>query len=433
MLPTETAAGPGRAATVLGPWADALLATVVTLLAMAALATAGLWLAGADDLPGSALPAVVAATVLMAVGVPVQLTGGAAFLAEAHGDLSALPLSVTLLGALALARLFLRPLRLRAVATPGELAGRAARTAVLWLALLLLLRPLAQHSFTIRTGDPLADELGAAFDAAPTAGFRTGLLPTLGLGLLWLALVLLLTLVTARGAPLPPRLLRYRAAVRPAAHAVLTLLLCTVVLGLLAGLVSATVDGHPRRTLAVLLLALPNLAWLALGVGFGASWHGSAGGDLGLPVPHLLTDVLRTSDHRDVTLDLGTLAAQDGRAWLLAALVALLLLLTGLGAALHSPPDLPLWRYAAQLAAALALAMVLIGLLTRISAEVGLSLLGFDAAGGGLSLSPDLLRSVPLAAAWGGLAGLLGALAARPLRSRPTAPTSAAPESGRST
>ncbi|GAA1138630.1 hypothetical protein F4556_007033 [Kitasatospora gansuensis] len=416
MLPTENAVGPGRTATALGPWVDALLATVVTLLVMTALAALGLWLAGAGDLPGSALPAVVAATVLMAVGVPVQLTGGAAFLAEAHGGLSALPLSVTLLGALTLARLFLRPLRLRAVARPGELAGRAARTAVLWLALLLLLRVPAHRSFTISTGDPLADSLGSAFDAAPTVGFRTGLLPTVGLGLLWLAVVLLLTLVTARGAPLPPTLLRYRAAVRPAAHAVLTLLLCAVALGLLAGLVSATMDGHPRETLAVVLLALPNLAWLALGLGFGASWHGSAGGDLGLPMPQLLTDVLRTSDGRDVTLDLGALTAQDGRAWLLAVLVGLLLLLTGLGAALHSPPGLPLWRYAAQLAGALAFAMLLIGLGTRISAEVGLSLLGFDAAGGGVRLDPRLLLAVPLAAGWGALAGLLGELAARRLR-----------------
>ncbi|WP_405016016.1 streptophobe family protein [Kitasatospora sp. NBC_00070] len=413
MQPTEHSARPGRWT----PWADALLAALGTLAAMTALAALGLWSAGADQLPG-AFPAVVAATVLMAVGVPVQLTGGAAFLAEAHGGLAALPLSVTLLGALTLARLFLRPLRLRAVATPGELAARAARTAVLWLALLLLLRLPAHQSFTVRTGDPLADSLGAAFGAAPTVGFRTDLPPTLGLGLLWLALVLLLTMLAARSAPLPPALLRYRAAVRPAAHAVLTLLLGTVALALVGGLVSAAVDGHPRQTLAVVLLALPNLAWLALGLGFGASWHGSVGGDLGLPVPRLLTDVLRTQDGRDVTLDLRALAVQDGRAWLLALLVAVLLLLTGLGAALHSPPGLPLRRYAAQLAAALAVAMLLIGLLTRISAEVGLSLLGFDAAGGGVSLTPRLLLAVPLAAAWGALAGLLGALAARRLRRR---------------
>ncbi|KQV13778.1 streptophobe family protein [Kitasatospora sp. Root107] len=418
MLPTGNSGRPGRRAVTLGPWTDALLATCVTLLAMSALAALGLWLAGAGDLPGAAFPAVVAATVLMAVGVPVQLTGGAAFLADADGELSAMPLSVTLLGALTLAWLFLRPLRLRPGATPGELAGRAARTAVLWLALLLLLRVPAHHSFTIRTGDPFADTLAEVFDAAPTAGFRTGLLPTVGLGLLWLALVLLLTVLASRGAPLPPSLLRYRTAARPAAHAVLTLLLGTVALGLAAGLVSAAVDGHPRQTLAVVLLALPNLAWLALGLGFGASWHGSLDGDLGLPMPQLLSDVLRTPDGRDVTLDLPALAAQDGRAWLLAVLVAVLLLLTGLHAALLSPPGLPLWRHAAQLAAALALAMLLIGLLTRVSVELGLSLLGFDTAGGGISLEARLLVSVPLAAAWGALAGLLGALAARRLRRR---------------
>lgn len=402
-----------RGVRALAPWMDALRTTVLAALAMAAVAALGLWLAGATDLPGSAFLAVVAANVLMAVGVPVELAGSAALLAEARGELSALPLSVTLVGALTVAGLFLRPLRLRAVASSGELAGRATRTAVLWLVLLLLLRLPAQHSFTVPTGDPLLDEIGAALDAAPAVGFSVSLPETLGFGLLWLTVVLLLTQLTGRPAPLPPTLLRYRSAVQPAAHAVFTLLLCYVALGLLAGLVSAAVDGHPRDTLAVVLLALPNLAWLALGLGFGAAWQGHAAGDIGLPMPQALTDVLRTEEGRDVTLDLSTLAAQDGRAWLLAVLAAVLLLLTGLGAAWHSPPGLRLWRYATHLAVALAVATLLVSLATRITAEVSLSVFGLDAAGSGLSLRPRLWINVLLAALWGALAGLLGGLAVR--------------------
>ncbi|MFJ8045147.1 streptophobe family protein [Kitasatospora sp. NPDC096147] len=410
MSAVSAQAGPPRGAVpLLRPWGEALLTALVPLLLMAALAALGLRLAGADALPSGAFPAVVAATVLMALGVPVELNGTAAFVAEAQGGLEAMPLSVTLLGALTAGYLFLRPLRLRAVTTPAELAARAGRTALFWLVLIALLRLPAEHSFAVPTGDPLLDDLGAAFGAGPVVGFRLGLLPTLGIGLLWLAGVLLLTLLASRRAPLPPALLRHRAAVQPAAHAVLMLLLLYVVIALVAGLVTAAVSGRPATTFAVIALALPNLAWLALGIGLGGSWHGSAPTDIGLPMPPALAEVLRVPADRQATLDLSTLAAQDGRAWLLAAVT---ILLAGYGAARHTTPAARPWQYAAHLAAALAVAVLLLGLVTRISAALGLSLLGFDAAGGGVSLIPDLLRTVGLAALWGALAGLLGGLAA---------------------
>lgn len=47
-----------------------------------------------------------------------------------------------------------------------------------------------------------------------------------------------------------------------------------VVLGLVIGLVVLVTRGHPAETCAVLLLGLPNLAWLALTLGLGASWEG---------------------------------------------------------------------------------------------------------------------------------------------------------------
>ncbi|WP_441248461.1 streptophobe family protein [Kitasatospora sp. McL0602] len=393
-------------------WADAFLTALAALLAMTGTAALGLWAAHAGDLPEGAFPAVLAATVLAAVGVPVDLTGSAAFIASASGGITVLPLSVSLAGALTAGALFLRPLRLHAVVPAAGLAWRAARTVLCWLVLLQLLRLPARHSFTLSTGDNLLDSLGAAFGAAPVVGFRVGALPTAGYGLLWIAVVLVLALAVSRRAALPSRLVRYQAAVRPASHAVLVLLLVYCGLGLVAGLVSTVTDGHGRDTLAVLLLGLPNLAWLALGLGLGGSWYGHVDGALGLPMPQALAAVLRTSDSRDVTLDLTTLTQQDGRAWLLTVLAAIALVLTGVAAARRSPAGLRRWQYAAHLALAFAVAVLLIGLLTRITASYGLSLLGLGGTGG-ISLQPELLTSVPLAAVWGALAGLLGALPIR--------------------
>ncbi|MGK4585591.1 streptophobe family protein [Kitasatospora sp. HPMI-4] len=413
-FPGASPGGPADAARrQLRLWIDAVAAAVAPLAVMTAVAALGLWAAGAAALPEGAFPAVLAATVLLAVGVPLDLTGNAAFVAQAQGGITGLPLSVTLAGALVAGAAFLQPLRHRALVGPGELTGRALRTAVLWLALLLLVRHYAQHTFTVPTGDSLLDQLGSIFGGAPTVGFRAAPLPTLGVGLAWLCGVLLLAFLVARRAPLPARLLRVHATVRPAGHAVLSLLTSYVLVGLVTGLVSAATDGHPRDTFAVLLLALPNLAWIALGVGIGGSWHGHSAGTVGLPIPEPLASVLQASRSRDVNLDLSSLAQQDGRSWLLLALAVVLVLLTGFGAALHSPGRLPLWRHALSLALALALAMLVIGLLTTVSAEFGLSLLGLHSGAGSLHLSPDLLRTVALGALWGAVAGLLGALPAR--------------------
>ncbi|MER5641229.1 streptophobe family protein [Kitasatospora sp. NPDC002227] len=389
-------------------WADAVLTALGALLAMTAVAALALWAAHAGDLPEGAFPAVLAATVLTALGVPVDVTGSAAFVATARGGITVLPLTVTLVGALTAGVLFLRPLRLHAVVAPRELAARAARTALLWLVLTQLLRLPAHHDFTVSTGNELIDTLGGAFGAAPVVGFRVGAWPTAEYGLVWLLAVLLLALGVSRRSALPGVLVRHQGAVRPAGHAVLGLLLAYCGLGLLAGLVSMVVDGHPRETLAVLLLGLPNLAWLALGIGLGGSWHGHVDGALGLPMPPALAGVFRTSDTREVTLNLAALGQQDGRAWLLLPLAALALLLTGLAAARHSP-GLRLWQYAVHLAAAFGVAMLLVCILTTLSAGFGLSLLGLGGTGG-LALSPDLLTTVPLAALWGAAAGLAGGL-----------------------
>jgi hypothetical protein len=424
---------------LLSGWGSAAVTVLGALVAMAVVAALGLWLAGATSLPGGAFLPVVAATVLMALGVPVALDGGAGFVVRAHAGIAALPLSVSLVGALVAAACFLRPLRLRAVVTAGELLGRALRVAVLWALTLVLLSSLARHSFTISTGSAVTDQIGGVLGAAPTVGFRAHLPAAVGFGLLWLLVVLALAFAVSRAAPLPPRLLRFQAAVRPTASALLLVLLTYVAVGVVAGIVTAAVKGHTRDTLAVVVLALPNLVWLAFGIGLGGSWQGHVNAGIGLPMPKVLSSVLRTAGTRDVRLDLGALAHYDGRVWLLPVLAGVLLLGAAVLMAARSPRHVAPWHHALRLGVALAVTMLLVGLVTRVSAGYGLGLLGVGGSGGldGLGsllgaatggkggsgasagtgtvagtvfLHADLLRGVLLGALWGGLAGLLGGL-----------------------
>lgn len=400
----------------LRPWGEALVTAAAGTAAMLVVAALGLWAAGAGGLQGGAFPRVVAAVVVMAVGGSVELSGDAGFLAQTDAAIDVVPLSVTLAGSLVTAAAFLRPLRGRAVTDSRELLVRVARTAVLWLLLLLLLAAVARHTFTIPVGNGIEQDLGEALGATPRVGFRADVLPTLGFGLLWLLAVLALAFLASRRAPLPSRLLHFHTSVRPPAFAMLLVLLGYVAVGLVAGLVSLVTQGHPAETLAVLLLGLPSLAWIALGVGMGGTWEGHVDRAIGLPMPHVLDQVLR-SKGVDRTLDLGSIARYDGRAWFLVALAAVALLSAAFVAAVRSPVRTPAWRHAVEMAVATALSLLLVGLTTRISARYGLSLIGIGDLGGGLggevTLEPHLFLLVALAALWGLATGFLGSLLAR--------------------
>jgi hypothetical protein len=396
-------------------WTRAVATVLAALIAMGATAALGLWGAGAADLPDGAFPRVVAATVVTAVGGDVELSGDAGELAGTRAGLTVIPLSVTLVGALVTAAGFLRPLRHRAVAGAPELAGWAARIAVVWLAALLGLSLAARQTFTLSLGDDTLDDLGDLFGVRPRVGFTTDVPPTLLVGLLWLAGVLALALLVARGAPLPPRLLRFQEAVRPAAYAMVVLLLGCVALGVLIGLGVAVTRGRAAETLAVVLLGLPNLVWLAFTIGLGARWEGRVEGPFGLPMPHVLDEVLRGPD--TATLSLGTLAEHDGRVWWLVVADAVLLLAAAFVMAVRSPARTPAWRHAVRMAVALVLAVLMICLVGRISARYGLSVLGIGDLGGlGLSgelfLRPVLWTSLGSAALWGLATGFLGGLMA---------------------
>ncbi|MFS4092160.1 streptophobe family protein [Streptomyces sp. AF1A] len=401
-------------------WAQALAAVLTGLAVMVVVTALGLWAAGAADLPDGAFPRVVAATLVTAVGGSVELAGNAGPLARTEAGVTVLPLSVTLAGALVIGGSFLRPLRHRAVASARELAGWAVRIAVLWLLVLIGLGFAARQTFAVDVGSGTLSDLTDLFDAAPRVGFTTNVPLTVLFGLLWLAGVLLLAVLVARGAPLPGRLLRFQESVRPAAHAMVELLLACVVVGLVTALVTAATRGPAPPTFALILLGLPNLVWPALTIGLGATWNGRVDGPFGLPVPHILDRILRTPDVSE--LNLGSLTEYDARMWWLAVAAAVLLLGAAFRMAVRSPARIRLWRHAVHLAVALALTVLAICLVCRISAHYGLSLMGIGDLGGGLSgelfLRPRLWQAVGLGALWGLVAGFLGGLLARPVRRR---------------
>lgn len=414
---------PSRPAVAPHGWVQAIGVVLAGLVAMGVVAALGLWAAGAADLPEGAFPRVVVATVVTAVGGTVELSGSAGGLAESNAGLTVIPLSVTLTGALVLAAGFLQPLRHRTVAGTLELAGWAARIAVLWLAALLGLSFAARQTFSLSLGDLGEDALGGLgdlFGISPEVGFTTDVPATLFFGLLWLVGVLVLALLVARGAPLPGRLLRFQESVRPAASAMVALLLAWVGLGVVIGLVVAATRGHPADTFAVILLGMPNLMWLALTIGLGATWNGRVDGPFGLPMPHVLDEVLRGEDVAE--LNLGTLAEHDGRVWWLLVVDSLVLLAAAFVMARRSPPRMRAWEHAVHLATALALTVLMICLVCRVSAHYGLSVLGIGDLGGDLGgelfLRPEVWTAVGLALAWGLVAGFLGGLLARRVRHR---------------
>lgn len=80
------------------------------------------------------------------------------------------------------------------------------------------------------------------------------------------------------------------------------------------------------------------------------------------------------------------------------------------------------WQHALHMAVALALTVLMICLVGRISAHYGLSVLGIGDLGGDLSgelfLKPKVWTALGFALVWGLVTGFLGALLARPVRRR---------------
>ncbi|MFG2179502.1 streptophobe family protein [Streptomyces abikoensis] len=416
-------------------------------LAMAGVAALGLHLLGADA--AGALGPLTAAVVVLAVGGSITPSGSVEAFgltgAGAHTTIDIAPLGVSLVGALSLGMVFARSLRPLGPAVRGsELLARAAAVALLFLLVLGGLAWAASSTVTFdggglglggtggttripglgdigdignigNIGGGLPGRLGDLAQAKASVGFSVRPGASLLGGLAWVLGVLLVTLLSARRAPLPRRWQAAHRAVRPAASALRSVLVLAVVAGLAAAGVAAAGDDHPRRVLGAAVLGAPNGVWLGVPLGLFVPLRGTASGSLLQVLPHPLDELLRAGTDQSVTV--GRIADLEPLVWLLPVGCVLLMLTAGVLTGARTPrdgagPGAYAWRCGLALGVATAVALPLLVLATRVKADAGLSVLGVDALGAGLELSGSVPLALALGAVWGLGAGAFGGLLA---------------------
>ncbi|MFE9648497.1 streptophobe family protein [Streptomyces sp. NPDC006365] len=431
------------------PVGDVLLSAIAAvswaLIGMAGVAALGLHLLEADA--SGSLGTMTAAVVALGAGGSVTPSGDVSTFglegAEAETALQITPLGVSLVGALLLAWFFLRSLRgAGVVISPGELAARAGAVVVLFVAMLGGLAWAGHDVITIDGGSLgldqlpggglpddievpglgdigglLPDRLGDLADANAKVGFTVDTVPTLLGGAVWVLGVLLIALLASRRTPLPRGWEAVHRLVRPAASALVTVLLVAVLAGLAAATYAAIGDEHPKRIAGAALLGAPNGVWLGVPIGLFVPWDGSASGGLVQFLPAPLDELLGLSSDQPVTL--GRLAELDGRVWLLGVATTLMMLYAGVLTAVRTPFVRErgaalgfAGRCALRLAIVTALALPLLAWLTEVSVDASLSVLGVDAFEAGIELHGQLGMALLLGALWGAGAGATGALLA---------------------
>lgn len=452
------------------PWGDVLLSAVAAvswaLIGMAGTAALGLHLLEADT--AASLGPMTAAVVALGAGGSVTPSGDVSVFGlggpEATSALRIMPLGVGMVGALLLSWLFLRSLRgVGPVIRPVELLARAGAVTGLFVALLGGLAWAGHDLVTIdggrlglgglpsggggtggggvdlpglgdlgSIGGLLPDRLGDLADAKARVGFTVDTAATLYGGLLWCAGVLLIALLASRRTPLPPGWAVVHRVVRPAASALVNVLLVAVLAGLAAAVYAALGDGHPRRIAGAALLGAPNGVWLGVPIGLLVPFHGAATGALAQLLPDPVGGLLRAGTDRPVSL--GRLAELDGRVWLLGVAAVLMMLLAGVLTAVRTPfvperdggtaggparadgrasgPLALAGRCALRLGVVTALALPLLVWLTEVSVDASLSVLGLDAFDTRIELRGNLVAALFLGALWGAVAGAAGALLA---------------------
>ncbi|MEU9241776.1 streptophobe family protein [Streptomyces sp. NPDC048385] len=444
------------------PWADILLSAIAAvswaLIGMAGMAALGLHLLRADA--AGSLGPMTAAVVALGAGGSVTPDGDLSAFglkgADATTAIEITPLGVSLVGALLLSWFFLRSLRTAGVViAPAELLARAGSVVMLFVAVLGGLAWAGHSVVTIDggalgldkvtggggggglripgigdIGGLLPDRLGNLVHAKAAVGFSVDTAATLLGGLGWSAGILLIALLASRRTPLPPGWTAVHRVVRPAASALVTVLLVAVAAGWAAAAYAAIGDPHPARILGAALLGAPNGVWLGIPIGLFVPFDGRATGVLTMFLPHPLDGLLNSRSDQSVTL--GRLADLDGRVWLLGVAAALLMLLAGVFTAARTPVGATgsggvggagrpgsgsgalgfAGRCAVRLGIATALTLPLLAWLAAVSVDASLSVLGFDAFGAGIRLHGQLGMALLLGALWGAAAGAAGALLA---------------------
>ncbi|WP_123964255.1 streptophobe family protein [Streptomyces sp. TLI_185] len=463
-MSTSSSAESVRSATRV-PWGDVLLSAIASvswaLIGMAGTAALGLHLLEADA--SGSLGPMTAAVVALGAGGSVTPSGDVSAFglkgAQAHTAVTITPLGVSLVGALLLSWFFLRSLRAAGVViAPAELLARAGAVVALFVATLGGLAWAGHDVITIdggslgldklpgggggggggvdipglgdigNIGGLLPDNIGNLIQAKAAVGFTVDTAPTLLGGLGWSAGILLIALLASRRTPLPRGWEAVHRVVRPAASAIVTVMLVAVAAGLAAGAYAAIGDDHPKRIFGAALLGAPNGTWLGIPIGLFVPFDGRATGVLTRFLPHPLDGLLTAKTDRSVTL--GRLADLDGRVWLLGVAAAVMMLLAGVLAAVRTPvvagaspaagpsgvrgPGALGFAglCAVRLGVGTALTLPLLAWLTEVSVDASLSVLGFDAFGAGIELHGHLGMALLLGALWGAGAGAAGALLA---------------------
>ncbi|MFI1967507.1 hypothetical protein BLA24_28810 [Streptomyces cinnamoneus] len=431
-----------------GRAAELLLAATAAVswafLAMAGVAALGLHLLGADAV--GALGPMTGALVVLAVGGSLTPSGSVEAFgltgAGAHTTIDIAPLGVSLTGALLLGWVFARSLRRAGPEIGGgELAARVGAVMLLFLGILGGLAWAGSSSVTLDgsglglggqdaspggsgldipglgdIGGGLPDRLAGLANAKAAVGFsvRTG--PSLLGGAVWVLLVLLITLLAARRAPVPRGWAVAHRAVRPAASALCAVLVLAVVAGLAAGAgAAATGDDHPGRVIGGALLGAPNGVWLGVPLGLFVPLRGTATGSLLQVLPDPLPGLLGAGTEQ--TISVGRLADLEPLVWLLSVGCALMMLTAGVLTGARTPrgaarPLAFAGRCGLCLGAATAVALPLLVVATRVQVDASLSVLGIDAVGAGLELGGSVPAALALGAVWGFGAGALGGLLA---------------------
>ncbi|WP_390898668.1 streptophobe family protein, partial [Streptomyces fulvoviolaceus] len=424
------------------PWGDILLSAIASvswaLIGMAGTAALGLHLLEADT--ASSLGPMTAAVVALGAGGSVTPSGDVSAFgltgAEAATAIEITPLGVSLVGAVLLSWFFLRSLRGAGVEIArSELLARAGAVVALFTAMLGGLAWAGHDVITIDgsalglddlpggggsgieipgvgdIGGLLPDQIGGLIDAKAAVGFTVDTAPTLLGGLGWSAGILLIALLASRRTPLPSGWEAVHRVVRPAASALVTVLLVAVAAGFAAAGFAAISDDNPKRIAGAALLGAPNGVWLGIPIGLFVPFDGRATGVLTNFLPDPLDDLLNSDSDQSVTL--GRLADLDGRVWLLGVAAAMMMLLAGVLTAVRTPGEVTggvvrdpgalgfAGRCALRLGIATALTLPLLAWLTELSVDASLSVLGFDAFGAGIKLNGNLGMALLLGAVWG--------------------------------
>jgi hypothetical protein len=411
-----------------GPWrnaAEGALAAAGAFAVMAAAAWAALLALDADDI--APLSRLVPALLSLACGGDVSLgataspsgdgpaagllgmlggSSGEGLTVGLDGQVTAMPLTLTFLGATVLGLGFFRPLRRRARPAPALLAARTGGAVAVAALLLPLVAALARG--TARLPEEVTDRLGdggrigsLADDALSSVTFRADAATTVLLGLLGLLVVLGGGCVAARrtSLPRPLALSRLRLKWNPVASALTATgaAVSAVVLAAAAVAAVAALTGADRAATATgtLLLAGANLPVVLLTSGLGASWQagirreqGDGGGLLGM----LGGSGGTGQGAADRSLTLGQWSGAGVPLWLIGlVLLACLLVLAGYLAAARTPvrtareeADALLGRHlelALRTATAVALAVMPTCLAAQGSLRLGISVMDNELGG----------------------------------------------------